>query len=393
LKILYHHRTQGEEPESVHIANIVAALRDSGHEVDILGPVKVSESRQAAPRSRLGRLKQSLPPTLLELAQLVYNLKSLWQLTVALRRGGYAFIYERYALYNVAGVVAARWFRIPLILEVNTPYAQAWAKYYGLQFPRLARAVERFVLRRADHLLTVTEVQRQLIEREGVEPQRITVTHNAIDPKEFAMARYAADGLRAELGLKALVIGFVGTMNRWQGMPGFVDVIGSVVAVDPEVSFLFVGDGEERPGLQQRINAAGLAAHVVFCGRQPHSLIPRFVACMDVGVLLDSNAYGSPMKVFEYWSMGKAVIAPSVAPVLEILTDNDTGLLIAPGDGQAMAKQILRLAADAALRARLGEAGRKQVLATHTWKQNAARILEAYASLSERSAPRAKVAS
>jgi glycosyltransferase involved in cell wall biosynthesis len=114
---------------------------------------------------------------------------------------------------------------------------------------------------------------------------------------------------------------------------------------------------------------------------------------MDVGVLLDSNAYGSPMKVFEYWSMGKAVIAPSVAPVLEILTDNDTGLLIAPGDGQAMAKQILRLATDRALRARLGEAGRKQVLAQHTWKQNAARILEAYASLSEPSAPRTKVAS
>ena len=45
-----------------------------------------------------------------------------------------------------------------------------------------------------------------------------------------------------------------------------------------------------------------------------------------------------------------------------------------------MARQILRLAADPALRSRLGEAGRRQVLAHHTWKQNAAKILEAYAS-------------
>jgi glycosyltransferase involved in cell wall biosynthesis len=380
MKILYHHRTQGEEPESVHIANIVAALRDHGQEVDIVGPVKVSESCQAAPRSRIGRLKQSLPQILVELAQLVYNFKSLWQLRAALRRGGYAFIYERYALYNIAGLTAARWFRLPLILEVNTPYAQAWAKYYGLKFPRLARAVERFVLRRANHLLTVTDVQRQLIEREGVASERITVTHNAIDPREFAMERYATDGLRADLGLKALVIGFVGTMNRWQGMPGFLDVIRTVVAADANVSFLFIGDGEERLRLQQAIKAAGLGDHATFCGRQPHSLIPRYVACMDIGVLLDSNAYGSPMKVFEYWSMGKAVIAPSVAPVLEILDDEVTGLLIPPGDSQAMAREILRLAADPALRSRLGEAGRRQVLAHHTWKQNAAKILEAYAS-------------
>src|SRR5437879_12275974 len=101
---------------------------------------------------------------------------------------------------------------------------------------------------------------------------------------------------------------------------------------------------------------------------------------MDIVVLLESNAYGSPMKVFEYWAMGQVVVAPTVPAGLEIVRDGETGLLIAPGDTEAMARQILRLAADPQLRARLGEAGRKYVLATHTWEQNAAKILEAYAT-------------
>jgi glycosyltransferase involved in cell wall biosynthesis len=238
--------------------------------------------------------------------------------------------------------------------------------------------VERYVLRRADRIITVTEAQRGVLEAEGVKAERLIVCHNAIDPQEFAPARFAGDGLRATLGLEGLVVGFIGTMNRWQGVQGFAEVVRSVAAARADVKFLFVGDGEGRARLQEDITRSGLGARAVFAGRQPHAQVPRYVAAMDVGVLLDSNAYGSPMKVFEYWAMGKAVIAPRVAPVLEILRDEDTGLLIEPGDAAGMARQILRLAENQELRRRIGESGRRHVLATHTWARNAAEILRAY---------------
>jgi len=378
VKVLYHHRTQGEEPESVHIANIVQALRNLGHEVLVVGPAPVS--RHAVRSTRLGRIKRRLPRFGVELAQIVYNVRALWQLLGALHRGSYQFIYERYALYNVAGLLAARLFHVPLILEVNTLYAQAWARYYGLSFPRLARATERYVVRRADRIITVTSVQRRLLEQEGVRPGRITVCHNAIDPAEFAPERYQRDDLRERLGLKSLVIGFVGTMNRWQGIAGFAAVVEEVVKARSDVSFLFVGEGEGRAALAAELAGRGYLPWVVFAGRVPHAAVPRYLAAMDVGVLLDSNAYGSPMKVFEYWAMGKAVIAPSVNPVVEILRDGETGLLIAPGDAQAMAAQILRLARDPELRHRLGDQGRREVLATHTWARNAEQILLSHAA-------------
>ena len=85
---------------------------------------------------------------------------------------------------------------------------------------------------------------------------------------------------------------------------------------------------------------------MVFTGRKAHDEVSGLVGAMDIAVLLNSNAYGSPMKVFEYLAMGKAVVAPSVEPVLEVLRENETGLLIAPGDASAMARKILELAGD-----------------------------------------------
>ncbi len=383
MRILYHHRTQGEEPESVHIAAIVTALRRMGHEVDVVGPGRIATQDGRSRPTLLGRVKRSAPRALIELAQLAFNALSFAQLTAAMRRRQYDFVYERYALYNIAGVMAARLFGLPLVLEVNTLYARAWTKYYGLRFRRLAHTVERWALRSADLVITVSDAQRGMLEGEGVVPERIIVSHNAIDPHDFETNRFRASELRQRLRLPPIVAGFVGTMNRWQGVQGFADVISRVAAQRRDVGFLFIGDGEGRSALQSELQRCGLGEAAFFVGRQPHAAIPQYLAAMDIGLLLDSNAYGSPMKIFEYWAMGLPVVAPSVAPVLEVLRDGETGLLIRPGDAAQMADRILTLAGDPALRARLGDAGRKRVLAAHTWDQNAAKALDALAIRSD----------
>lgn len=379
MRVLYHHRTQGAEPESIHIAAIAAALARLGHAVDIIGPTGKDPRRGSSKPSVLGRVKRRTPRLLVELIQIAYNAVSLGKLLRALSGRRYDLVYERYALYNVAGLLVARVFAKPFVLEVNTLYAQAWQQYFGLWLGGLARALERYTVKRADAVITVSEALRTLLEQEGVEPRRITVLPNAIDPQEFDPARFAASDLRARLGLSPVVAGFVGTMNRWQGVAKFAEVVEQVMAARSDVSFLFVGDGENRVALETELSRRGVRSGVIFVGRQPHAAIPAYIAAMDIGLLLDSNSYGSPMKVFEYWAMGKAVIAPAVPPVLEVMTDGETGLVIAPGDTTAMVRNILLLADDANLRTRMGQAGRKGVLSEHTWDQNAARILNAVA--------------
>lgn len=375
MRILYHHRTQGEEPESVHIAAIVSALRRLGHQVDIVGPARLRTAAAPPRRSLSGKLKQLTPRALLELLQLAYNAISFGKLAWSLARHRYDFVYERHALYNVAGVTVAGVFRVPVILEVNTLYARAWDRYFGLAFGPVARFLERQALLGADAIITVTEAQRRLIEAQGIPADRISVSHNAVDPQEFARERFADSSVRRSLRLAPIVAGFVGTMNRWQGIRGFAETIERVAKARQDVGFLFVGDGEGRAALESDLASKGLRDFAVFVGRQSHAAIPEYLAAMDIGMLLDSNDYGSPMKVFEYLAMGAAVIAPTVGPVLEVLRDGDTGLLIQPGDAPAMARHILTLADDPALRARLARNGREYVLGAHTWDRNAEEIL------------------
>ncbi|MBI3776084.1 MAG: glycosyltransferase family 4 protein [Gammaproteobacteria bacterium] len=360
---------------------IVNALRAQGHEVCLAGPAPLSASKTSTHRSWLSRIKQRLPQFVFELAALAYNVPVFCKLLWVVWRFDPDFIYERYALFNVAGVAVARWRRIRLILEVNTPYAQAWSQYYGLTFRRLAKIVEQRTLLAAGHIITVTETEKQMLVREGVPAERIAVSHNAVWPEEFDPARYSGETLRQRLGLRKIVVGFVGTMNRWQGIDRFADVVRQVLAERDDVSFLFVGEGEFRARLEEFCCDTKLLDRVVFAGRQPHHEIPQFIAAMDIAVLLNSNAYGSPMKVFEYLAMQKAVIAPSVGPVLEVLQNGMTGLLIPQGDAHAMAERILELAADAPLRERLGKTGRAYVVSTHTWLNNAASILDIYTRL------------
>lgn len=383
MRILYHHRTQGEEPESIHIMAIVNALRAHGHEVVLVGPRSARAlSSQSGKRSLLGRIKAKSPRLIFELMQLGYNAVVFAKLLRAVDEVKPDFIYERYALYNFAGVALARWRGIPLILEVNTPYAQAWARYYGLYLKRLARALERRTLLAANHVITVTHIQKRMLAEQGIPSERIAVCHNAIAPEEFDPERFDGAQTRKELGLRNVVVGFVGTMNRWQGIDRFPEVIETVLAARDDVSFLFVGDGEFRPQLEEFCRSRGFSDRVVFAGRRPHREVSGLVAAMDIAVLLNSNAYGSPMKIFEYLAMGKAVIAPTVEPVREVLRDGETGLLIEPGDAEAMARQIIRLASDSALRERLGRQGRDYVVANHTWRDNAATVLEVYERLS-----------
>lgn len=391
MKVLYHHRTQGEEPESIHIMAIVEALRGLGHEVKLVGPAEIGPRSQVKrPPGLMARIKEAVPRPMVELLQIAYNLAAWRRLSAAIKAYQPDLIYERYGLYSFVGPMLAKRHGVPLVLEVNTPYAQAWAKYFGLYFARLAKWIELRTFKAAGHIITVTDVQRGMLEDVGVPRNHITVCHNAIAPEEFDPHHPGAAAMREQWKLgspgETVVVGFVGTMNRWQGIPEFPQVVDAVLKRCANVKFFFVGDGEFRPVLQQHCEQAGLQDRVVFAGRQPHAAVPALVAAMDIAVLLNSNEHGSPMKIFEYYGMGRAIVAPAVGPVREIMQDGVTGLMIEPGNVGQMVERIVTLAGDAALRQRLGAAGREYVIANHTWTENARKALQAYEGL--RAAPR-----
>jgi glycosyltransferase involved in cell wall biosynthesis len=380
MRILYSHRIQSRDGQSVHVEELIAAFRQAGHEVRVVGPGFYDAGDFGGESRVVARLRALLPAALHEIAEIAYNIPAYRRLRRACREFQPDLIYERYNLYYLAGALLSRRWGLPLYLEVNAPIAEERARYSGLRLRRLARALERWVWRSATRVLTVTHVLGRMVSAAGVEPGRIEVIPNGIDPRRFAAlpARPAGD--------QPLVLGFVGFVRSWHGL----DAVISAMAADEASATLrlvVVGDGPARPELESLTATLGIGDRVSFTGLAARDAVPELVAGFDIALQPKVVAYASPLKVFEYMAAGRAIVAPDQPNIREILTDGETALLFDPAETGSVWRAIQRLVADPDLRRRLGEAARAEIARRdYTWERNAERIAEmARSHLADRS--------
>jgi glycosyltransferase involved in cell wall biosynthesis len=139
---------------------------------------------------------------------------------------------------------------------------------------------------------------------------------------------------------------------------------------------LIVGDGPARASIEAAVRREGLTGKVTITGRQPHTGVRRFVAAMDVAVSPRATRYASPMKLVEYMAAGKAVVAPDMPNIRDLIAPDVTGALFQAESADSMAAAIDRLLADPALRAQLGTAARASVEQRRNWRHNARSVIE-----------------
>ncbi|MFL1463380.1 glycosyltransferase family 4 protein [Roseococcus sp. DSY-14] len=368
MKILYSHRIQSRDGQGVHLDALVAALRQAGHEVRLVGPPSYEAASLGGESRGIARLRRLLPRWAAELAELAYSVPAYLRLRRAAREFGPDAIYERYNLFFLSGAVLARRLGLPFLVEVNAPLAEERGRFGGLALPGLARWSERFVWRRATRVLPVTEVLAGHVAAAGVPRARIAVIPNGIELEEFP------DPLPAPGG-DPLVLGFVGFVRDWHGLDGVVRGIAAWQG-PPALSLLVVGEGPARPGLEALARELGVADRVRFTGLAQREDVPGHVAGFDIALQPAAVPYASPLKVFEYMAAGRAIVAPDQPNLREVLADGRTALLFDPAAPGALWAAIGRLAADAGLRARLGAAARAEVLARDlTWAGNARRVV------------------
>jgi glycosyltransferase involved in cell wall biosynthesis len=356
MRILYSHRIQSRDGQAVHVEALIAAWRESGHEVAVCGPSFYADSGFGGSSPRIARLRRLLPGVLGELAELAYNIVAIRRLARRWRGFRPDLVYERYNLFHLAGSWLARRHGARLFLEVNSPLADE-------RLTALARWVERLIWRSAERVLPVTEVLGGMIAARGIDPARLTVVANAIVPERFpATADHSGPP----------TLGFVGFVRDWHGL----DAVIAAMAADPRsFDLVIAGDGPALPALRAQAERLGLAGRVRFTGVVPAEDVPALVAGFAIALQPLVTAYASPLKLFDYMAAGCAIVAPDQANIREILAHEITALLFDPAAPRAMWGAVSRLAGDPALRARLGRAARAQALARHTWAGNAARIV------------------
>ena len=292
------------------------------------------------------------------------------------------FIYQRYSSFNWSGVEASLRTGRPLFLEYNG--SEVWvAKNWGrVGIGDLLARCEQLNLAAAARIFVVSDIERDNLLAAGIDPGKIVVNPNGVDT---AMFRPEIGGMavRRELGVnqQEILAGFVGTFGPWHGVLSLAEAIG-LLPDDCGVRFLFVGSGTLRAEAEQIIRAAGRERQVIFAGHVDHERVPALLDACDILLsphvpLADgSDFFGSPTKLFEYMAMGKGIVASNLGQIGDVLTHNETALLVEPGNAKELSDAIQKLANDAVLLSRLGKAARAAAVAKHTWRQNAARVLD-----------------
>lgn len=374
MRILYSHRVQSKDGQSVHIEELISALRRQGHTVDVVGPAFYEQAGfGGGDRSLVSTLKKSLPGAAYELAELGYNALSTPPLLRAGRANRPDAIYERYNLFHLAGLMARRSLKRPLLLEVNSPLAEERARHGNLKLKSLARRIEAATWRGADLVLPVTNVLADYVRAAGVPEERIHVVQNGIDARLYASLDPRPFREKLQLGNGEVAIGFVGFVRPWHGLDRVLDRMARDRRAN--LRLIVAGDGPAIPDLKEQARSLGIASRVQFLGLVERHDIPALLAAFDVALQPHVVAYASPLKLFEYMAAARAVVAPSTPNIREILTDGTDALLVQPDDPDALWQGIVQLADDAALRTRLGE-GARNTLQTrdYTWDGNARRV-------------------
>ncbi len=379
MQILYHHRTQATDAQRVHILEIVHALRGLGHTVEICALVDTETVRpahnDAAPPSRLAILKNI--PYLSELAQLAYNFYAIPKIVLHARRLKPAMIYERYALFNCAGVAAARMLRIPIILEVNSPLALEENRESGMKMLALASWMEKKLCNASTQTIVVTGALKKIMISFGVQPDKLVVVSNGVNPDSFRVG-VADPALVHQFSLVGkVVIGFVGWFRPWHGLDLLIQAFAKAGLHTKNVSLLLIGDGPARADLEHLVKTLDLAQHVLFTGALSHDEVPAHLNLLDIAVQPAANEYCCPMKILEYFGLGKPVIAPRQDNIAELVHDGEDALLFAPGDVASLADALLSLSQDAPRRARMSANAAAAIEKRgYLWSNNAQRVVD-----------------
>ncbi len=333
MKILYHHRIASKDGQFVHVEEIANAFIEQGHKLKFVAPSLNDNSDFGHDGGFVTKLKKLLPRSLYELLELSYSFWIFIKLVKTIKQFKPEFIYERYNLYQPAGIWASKLFNIPLLLEVNAPLVYERKTYSGLFLVKFAKWIENYTWKNATHTLPVTNELADHLREAGVTEQNITVIHNGVR-QEFIDQMLAKP---INENKKEIVIGFTGFIHPWHGLDKAINAIAQHKEL--ALKLVCVGDGDILPELKQQAKELGIADKVEFKGLVTRDEVLDYVEKFDIALQPDVTEYASPLKMFEYMAVGSVIIAPDCPNIREILSD-ETAIFFTKGDQASFIEQL-----------------------------------------------------
>lgn len=314
-----------------------------------------------------------------------------------------AVIHAHSDFFNaISAQAVGNYFDIPVVYESRGFWEESWlsrtAQRFGLNWDdleirwglpeayRLRKEREEEARARADRVFTLARVMKGRIVEAGVARENVALVPNAVRSADFpVLGRDAA--LAHEFGIsdQCVTIGYVSSIVEYEGIDTLLEAFRLASAsLDQPVRLLIVGDGPALPALREQANTSGIK-EVTFTGRVAHSDVLRFYSLIDIFVVPRRPVavchLVTPLKPFEAFSTGRAVVMSDVGALREIAEDSGAVELFAAGDALSLAEVLIRLVQDPDRRALLAERGAAWVRNERSWKRNSEEYFRVYDQL------------
>jgi glycosyltransferase involved in cell wall biosynthesis len=348
--------THASEARPIRLLLVVDSLEVGGAErqvVDLAGALRRKGYGITVACSVAGDLSGALEeegvpvrPLLKRLAKRRLSLAYAWRLRRLLKGEQFDLVHAHIYASIAAAAIATLETDVPLVITEHTEASwQDWR----------ARWVSRWVYRRAARIIAVsTPIRRRLIERDDVHPDLITIVPNAV---ASASEPHADAPLPTEPRERPLV-GVVARLQPEKGVASFLKAAARVAPQFPEAHFVVAGDGPIRQELVALTEDLDLGSRVHFLGFRSNA--SALMRSLDV-LVAPSLTEGSPLVTLEAMAAGVPVVASAVGGIPDQIRHDKDGLLVPPGDTDALGNALLALLRDPPRARRLGEAGRRRV--------------------------------
>ena len=241
---------------------------------------------------------------------------------------------------------------------------------------RALRAIERAVIRRSDAVFAVCSDLAQHVSTDAPGVPVFLIEDVALPPQQFDNG---AEPLRELLGIKGPLALYVGNLQRYQGVEQAVRAMAQVPDALDLTLVVIGGSPDDVERMRALVRKLHLEERVYLLGPRPLAQLTGFLKQADILISPRLRGSNTPMKVYSYMNSGTAILATRILSHTQVL-DDDCALLVEPSP-QELAKGLTTLAADGALRARLGAAARRRASERYSLEAFREKVSAAYRTL------------
>ncbi|MBN2719881.1 MAG: glycosyltransferase [Proteobacteria bacterium] len=245
---------------------------------------------------------------------------------------------------DVLGGITARITGTKCVLtrRVDNPEAAPWV---------------RIKYRLYDRIIAISDGISRVLSSEGVPPGKMTVVHSAVDAARFS-GPADRDWFRKEFGLPANALA-CGTAAQFIPRKGHADLLAAIPGIligAPAARFLFFGKGPLETALRQKTEALGIREKVLFAGFRDD--MERILPCLDL-LIHPAHMEGLGVSLLQAAAAGVPIVGTKVGGIPEAVADGANGILVEPGDPEALSRAAVRILSEEGLAKKMGLEGRR----------------------------------